>query len=171
MIWAVLSWYSAVLITLNGPITGSDNMDILGNQVHVCPVVQMLFPNSGAVFHSDSLPIHTIGSVQSLFEEHEDSLHCLPWPAQSPDLSIIEPLWWVLESRMRCRSPPPSSLKQLEDVLRYSTTDYSKLVWVYSKKDTSCIAGKWWSKSILINECVSFANVSIIWPSLVFSLP
>jgi hypothetical protein len=33
-------------------------------------------------------------------------------------LNIIEPLWSVLETRVRNRFPPPTSLKQLEDVLQ-----------------------------------------------------
>jgi len=57
MIWVAISWYSAgALITLNGQITASDYMDILGNQVH--PMVQM-FPNNDAVFQDDSSPIRT----------------------------------------------------------------------------------------------------------------
>ena len=32
-------------------------------------------------------------------------------------LNIIEPLWLVLQSTVIIRFPPPSSLKQLEDVL------------------------------------------------------
>jgi hypothetical protein len=50
----------------------------LGNQVH--PAVQILFPNNDA-------------NVQSWFEEHEDALQHLPWPARSPDLNIIQSLW------------------------------------------------------------------------------
>jgi hypothetical protein len=61
---------------------------------------------------------HTARSVQFWFQEHEDALQHLPWSAQSPDLNIIEPLWSVLDSRMRSRFPPQSSLKQLEDVLQ-----------------------------------------------------
>ena len=58
MVWAATSWYSAVrVITLNGWITASDYMDILGNQMH--PMVQMLYPNNDAVFQDDSSPIHT----------------------------------------------------------------------------------------------------------------
>ena len=58
MIWAAISWYSAgAVITLNGQITASDYMDILGNQVR--PMVQM-FPNNDAVFQDDSSPIHTV---------------------------------------------------------------------------------------------------------------
>ena len=48
IISAAISWYSAgPIITLNGWITASDYMDILGNQVH--PVVPMLFPNNDAI--------------------------------------------------------------------------------------------------------------------------
>jgi hypothetical protein len=35
-----------------------------------------------------------------------------------PDLNSIEPIWPVLETRVRTRFPPPISLKQLEDVLQ-----------------------------------------------------
>jgi hypothetical protein len=79
-------------------------------------MVHILFPNNDAVFQDDSLPIHTSSSVKSWFEEHEDALKHLPWPEQSPDLNIMESLLSVLESRVRSRFPP-SSLKQLEDVL------------------------------------------------------
>jgi hypothetical protein len=54
-------------------------------------MIQTLFPNNDA-------PIYTAGTVQSVFEEHEGELQNLPWPAQSPDFNIIEPLWSVLET-------------------------------------------------------------------------
>jgi hypothetical protein len=41
-----------------------------------------------------------------------------PWPAQSPDLNITEPLRLVLQTRVKIRLPPPKSLKQLENVLQ-----------------------------------------------------
>jgi len=78
----------------------------------------MLFPNNDAIFQYDNSSKHTARNVQLWFQEHEDALQHLSWPAQSPDLNIIEPLWSVLESRMRSRFPPQSSLKQLEDVLQ-----------------------------------------------------
>jgi len=61
-------------------------VDILGSQVH--PVVQVLFP----YIQDDDSPIHTAGSVQSWFEERDNALQYLLWPAQLYDLNIIEPL-------------------------------------------------------------------------------
>jgi len=84
---SVFSWS---YFTLNGRITASDYMDMAGNQVY--PLIQMLFPNFGAVFQDDILPIHTARSDQSWLEEHEDVFQHLPWPAQFPDLNIIETL-------------------------------------------------------------------------------
>jgi hypothetical protein len=116
VIQAAISWYSAgPIITLNGQITAIDYMVILGNPVH--PMVQMVFSNNDAIFQDDNSLIHTAVSVQSWCEEHENVLQHHPWPAQLPDINIIEPLWSVLESWVRSRLPPPSTLKQLEDVL------------------------------------------------------
>ena len=110
MIRAAISWYSAGSI-----ITASDNVDSLGEQVH--PLVRILLTNNDAVLQDDSSPAHTARSVQSWSEEREDALQYLSWPAQSPDLNIIELLWSVLESGVRSRFLPPSPVKQLEDVL------------------------------------------------------
>ena len=68
-------------------------MDILGNQLH--PVVHMIFHNSDSVFQDDNSLIHTARTVKSWFEEHEDALQRVPWPAQTPVLYIIESLWSV----------------------------------------------------------------------------
>jgi len=113
MSWAAISSILLlVYLTLNGRITASDYVDILGNQVH--PLVLVLFPNNDAIFQDNDSPIHTARSVHSWFEEHKDDLQHLLWPAHSPTLNIIEPLWPVLESRVMSRFPP-LSLKQLEE--------------------------------------------------------
>ena len=84
-------------------------------------MVQRLLPNNDAIFQDDNshthTHTHTTRSVQSWFDEHGDALQHLPWPSQSPYLNIIEPVWLVLESRLKSRFPPQSFLKQLEDAL------------------------------------------------------
>ncbi|PNF35044.1 hypothetical protein B7P43_G11817 [Cryptotermes secundus] len=46
----------------------------------------------------------------SWFEEHEGEHQHLPWPAQSPDLNIIQPIWSVMETRVRNEVSPPTYL-------------------------------------------------------------
>ena len=114
MIWAAIFRFSAgPRIALNGQITASDCVDILGDRVN--PVVQMLFPNNDAIFQDDSLHIYSQNCSVWFWGA---------WGCNSSSLAsvinrlkYIEPLWSVLESRARSRFPFPSSLKQLEDVL------------------------------------------------------
>jgi hypothetical protein len=116
MVWAAVSWYSVgPIITFHGQISARKYVDRLGNLVH--PMIQTLFPNNDAVFQDDNAPIHIAGTTQSWFEKHEGELQHLSWPAESSDLNITEPLWSVLEIRMRNRFPPPTHLQQLENVL------------------------------------------------------
>jgi hypothetical protein len=116
VVWAAILWNSVgLIITFHGRITARQYGNRLLNQVH--PMIQILFPNNDAVLEDDNALTHTAGTVQSRFEEHEGEIQHLPWPAQSHYFNINEPLWSVLETRVRNRFPPSTSLKQLEDVL------------------------------------------------------
>ena len=42
----------------------------------------------------------------------------LPWPAQSPDLHPIMNLWAVVEVEIRKHNPQPSSIRELEKVVK-----------------------------------------------------
>jgi hypothetical protein len=106
----VCTWYFV------GPIiTAREYVDRLGNQAR--PMIQTLFPNNDAILRDDNAPIHTAGSVQPWFEEHEGEQH-LPWPAVSQHINITAPLWSVSETRVRNIFPPSTSLRELEDVLQ-----------------------------------------------------
>jgi len=94
-------------------------MDILGSQV--LPMIQVLFPNSDAIFEDDDSPMHTARSVQSWSEKHEDALQHLLWLEQSPILTTIKPLWSVLESMVRSISQATT-----RRVVQYSSTYYSE---------------------------------------------
>lgn len=109
MIWAVISYYSTGPITPNGRITTNEYLDILIDKLFT--MIHILFPNNDAIFQDDNALIHIARKVQSWFEKHQNEFQHLSWPAQLPDLSIIKPLWAVLENRVRSRFPPLTSLK------------------------------------------------------------
>ena len=52
--------------------------------------------------------------VKNWYEEHESELEHMDL---TPDLDIIEHLWRFFEQQVRNRYPPPSCLKELEQVL------------------------------------------------------
>ena len=112
MVWAAVSWFSAgPIVTLKGRIAGEKYREVLADQVH--PMMKILFPAGDGIFQDDNAPIHEVRVVQSWFDEHEDEVKDLLWPAQSPDLNIIEPLWSILELSIRNRYPPSASLTEL----------------------------------------------------------
>ena len=90
MVWAAISWHSlGPILVLDGRVTAKDYQTILEDHVH--PMVQTLYPEGGAMYQDDNAPIHTARLVKDWFDEHESEVEHLPWPAQSPDLNIIEP--------------------------------------------------------------------------------
>jgi hypothetical protein len=106
----VVQYSAGPVITLHGRITAREYVDRLGNQVH--PMIQTLFPNNDAVFQDDSLP-----------RSHSWNCSLMIWrawrwtSAKPPDLNTTEPLWSVLETRVKNRFPS-TSWKQLERVLQ-----------------------------------------------------
>jgi hypothetical protein len=126
----MVEYYSVVrIINLHGRITGREYVDRLGIQLH--PMIQSLFLNNNTLFQEDSASVHTAGTVQSWFEEHESELQHRTWPAQPPDLNIIETLWSVLDTRLRNRIPSPISLKQLEGVRFEVSTAVTMMIIIF----------------------------------------
>ncbi|GFX72900.1 DDE_3 domain-containing protein [Trichonephila clavipes] len=139
MIWAAVSWFSAepivtlkgritggkikhsytkklilsylTCVTLKGRITGEKYKEILSDQVH--PMMQTLLSAIDGIFQDDNAPVHAAGLVRPWFDEHEDEVKFSPWPAQPPNLNIIEPLRSILEYSIRNRYTQPASLPVL----------------------------------------------------------
>ncbi|GFW62472.1 transposable element Tcb1 transposase [Trichonephila clavipes] len=116
MVWGAISWRGlGPLVTLHGKVKAAHYVNILRDQVH--PFVQTSFPGECPLYQDDNAHIHTAKIVQEWFAEHEGEVGHLDRPSQSPDLNIIEHLRGYLESKLRTRFPPPSTISALETAL------------------------------------------------------
>ena len=64
------------------------------------------------LFQEDNAPVHTARVARSFIES--SNVELLPWPAQSPDINLIENFWSYIEVKIRQRDSQPSSVTQLE---------------------------------------------------------
>uniref|UniRef100_A0A1B0AR11 Tc1-like transposase DDE domain-containing protein n=1 Tax=Glossina palpalis gambiensis TaxID=67801 RepID=A0A1B0AR11_9MUSC len=93
---------------------------------------------------NDNAPLHIAKNFQFQFNEHRNIIKHIPWPAQLPDLNIIESLWGVLEENgegadLHLRK----SSKPLADGLIYSQNISEINKSMKEKKKTSLVSVKY----------------------------
>ena len=115
MVWGCFSWNGlGPLIIIDGNLNANKYRQLLAE---VKRTLEQLYGDlDGLLFQQDNAPCHTAKKVMRWFEE--EKVRRLPWPAQSPDLNPIEPLWDELERRVRARNPMPANLSELKVALQ-----------------------------------------------------
>lgn len=100
MIWGCISWFGPGTVSpVDGNINANKYQDILED--NLWPVVAQHFPGGGYIFQDDNAPVHRARStVEYKTRNHIPSLS---WPAQSPDLNIIETLWLLIKRKLQSR--------------------------------------------------------------------
>ncbi len=63
------------------------------------PSADKLYKDADFIFQQDLTPAHTVKGTKSWFNNH--GVTVLDWPANSPDLSLIENQWGFVKRKMR----------------------------------------------------------------------
>ncbi len=67
------------------------------------PSADKLYGDADFIFQQDLAPAHTAKGTKSWFNDH--GVTVLNWPANSPDLNLIENLWGIVKRKMRDTRP------------------------------------------------------------------
>ena len=86
--------------TVDGTINRHKYIEILEN--NLWPVIARHFPYEHYMFQDDNVPIHRARDVENY--KARNHINSISWPAQSPDLNIIENMWLKLKRRLQSRA-------------------------------------------------------------------
>ena len=110
MIWGCVTYDGVGTLTpVNGTIDAQAYINILDD--NLWPVIAKNFADKPYVFQDDNAPVHRARSVMTYMEENH--VNTTTWPAQSPDLNIIENVWLHIKRELKNVSERIGSKQQL----------------------------------------------------------
>lgn len=142
MLWGcVASNGTGNLVKVNGRMDSIQYQHIL--QGNVKESAKKLKLGRGWWFQQDNDPKHTSRSTQEFMKKMK--LKVLDWPSQSPDLNIIENVWYGLKNAVHARRP--KNLTELEtfcmeEWTRIEPARIQKLLSCYPKRLEAVISAK-----------------------------
>lgn len=125
MVWGCITWFGiGTLCKVDGSINAQKYISILDDQLW--PVIARHFPDDSYTFQDDNAPVHRARIVERY--KHENNIHGMVWPAQSPDINIIENCWLRIKRTLQIRvmriTKPQELFDAIFDIWQNFTVEY-----------------------------------------------
>ena len=111
MVWGCIGWNGLEKLTeVEGKMNAVQYCEILEDGM-VESFKKLEVVKEEKIFQQNNDPKHTSKKATKWFEDN--NIQALPWPAQSPDLNLIENLQVHLKKRLREYPTPPKEVHEL----------------------------------------------------------
>ena len=100
MVWECFCFHGVgTLCRVEGNINSDKYIDIL--DTNLWPVIARHFPDGAYLFQDDNAPVHRSRITQEYIARNR--IKNMSWPAQSPDINIIENIWLYIKRKLQSR--------------------------------------------------------------------